>query len=607
MAALSFRDVTLDFPMQGPPLRALDGVSFDVGRGRTVALVGESGSGKSTLAMAAMGLLPSRAKLGGSILLDDGKGPAIDLATLKPSSSDFRRIRGGRIGLVFQEPLSAFSPVHTVGSQIAEAARAGLDISHAASRARARDMLTLTGFPDAARGFDAYPFELSGGLRQRAMIAVALAAGPGVLIADEPTTALDVTIQAQVLALLDRLKHELGLSILFITHDLGVVAAIADDLVVLYRGRVMERGPADAVFAGSQHPYFTALKGANPGLRRKQSRLAVLGGEAPAPGAGGYAATQSSERDIGDAGSPLIEAIGVSRSFDSRRSGDAALALDRVSLAIARGESVGLVGESGSGKSTLAKVMMRAVIPDAGQVLFHTRGETHDIAKIGGEKLARFRRRVAYVFQDPYAALNPRMSIRDALIEPFHIHGIADRRGRDVRARELIDLVGLPRAALERHPPSFSGGQRQRICIARALALKPDLLILDEPTSALDVSVQAQILNLLADLRRELGFAYLFISHDLAVVEHVADRVVVMRKGRIVEEAPSERLFAEARHPYTRALIAAAPEADRTERLDLDALSRRTGEDWDAGAELIEIAPGHRVALSGKAGHAQAA
>jgi peptide/nickel transport system ATP-binding protein len=607
MAALSFRDVTLDFPMQGKPLRALDGVSFDVGRGRTVALVGESGSGKSTLALAAMGLLPERAKLGGSIMLDDGKDAPVDLATLKPTGSAYRRIRGRRIGLVFQEPLSAFSPVHTVGSQIAEAARAGLGVTPAAARARARDMLKLTGFPDVGRGYDAYPFELSGGLRQRAMIAVALAAGPGILIADEPTTALDVTIQAQVLALLDRLKHDLGLSILFITHDLGVVAAIADDLVVLYRGRVMERGPADAVFADSRHPYFAALKGANPGLRRKQDRLTVLGDEASDRRMSNYTSTTASSRETRVVGSPLIEAIGVSKSFDSRRSGDAALALDRVSLAIAQGESVGLVGESGSGKSTLAKVLMRAVLPDAGQVMFHINGEIQDIARISGERLARFRRRVAYVFQDPYAALNPRMSIRDALIEPFQIHGIADRRGRDARARELIDLVGLPRAALERHPPSFSGGQRQRICIARALALKPDLLILDEPTSALDVSVQAQILNLLADLRRELGFAYLFISHDLAVVEHIADRVVVMRKGRIVEEAPSERLFAEARHPYTRALIAAAPDADRAARLDLNALAGRTDEDWDAGADLIEVGPGHRVALSGKADNARAA
>ncbi len=598
MPVLSFRDVTLDFAAGGEAGRALDGVTFDVGRGRTTALVGESGSGKSSLALAAMGLLPPHARLSGSILLDDGRGPAADLAALDPGGRDFRRVRGGRIGLVFQEPLSAFSPVHTVGSQIAEAARAHENVGRAAARARAVEILRLTGFADPERGFDAYPFELSGGLRQRAMIAAALAARPTVLIADEPTTALDVTVQAQVLALLDRLKGELGLSILFITHDLGIVASIADDLVVLYRGRVMERGSADDVFGRARHPYFQALKGANPSLARRQQRLAVIGGEPDGEAAARYAEAPARRRGE-TAGAPLIAVEAVSKTFPARRGAAPVPALDTVSLAIARGESVGLVGESGSGKSTLAKVLMRLVTPDAGRTVFHARGTAHDIHALSGADLGRYRRRVAYVFQDPYAALNPRMSVRDALTEPFAIHGVADRHGRDVRARELIDLVGLPRSALDRYPPAFSGGQRQRIAIARALAMRPELLILDEPTSALDVSVQAQILNLLADLRRALGFAYLFISHDLAVVEHIAERVAVMRRGRIVEEAPAERLFHAARHPYTQALIAAAPEADRAARLDLAAIAARAGADaGDGGAvEMIEIEPGHRVAV----------
>ncbi|BCW87106.1 Glutathione import ATP-binding protein GsiA [Alphaproteobacteria bacterium SO-S41] len=608
MSVLSFRDVTLDYAAgRAAGVRVLDRVSFEVGRGRTTALVGESGSGKSTLALAAMGLLPRHAKLSGSIVLDDGRGPPVDLGTLDREGKTYRNIRGGRIGLVFQEPLSAFSPVHTVGSQIAEATRAHEHVSRAAARARAVDMLRLTGFHDPERGFDAYPFELSGGLRQRAMIAAALAAGPSVLIADEPTTALDVTIQAQVLALLERLKGELGLSILFITHDLGVVAAIADDLVVLYRGQVMERGAADAVFADSRHPYFQALQGANPSLARKETRLTVIGGEADTAAAARYTQGPVSPRDE-TAGGPLIDLENVSKSFAARRGGVEAPALDRVSLAIARGESIGLVGESGSGKSTLAKVLMRVVTPDSGRVVFHARGQAHDVATLKGEDLGRYRRRVAYVFQDPYAALNPRMSVRDTLTEPFAIHGTADRHGRDVRARELIDLVGLPRASLDRYPPAFSGGQRQRIAIARALAMRPELLILDEPTSSLDVSVQAQILNLLGDLRRELGFAYLFISHDLAVVEHIAERVAVMRHGRIVEEAPAERLFHDARHPYTRALIAAAPEADRKARLDLGAVMARAAEDWgdDRQVTLVEIEPGHRVAMPVK-GHANEA
>lgn len=604
MAVLQFRDVTLSFAGQ-PPVTALDGVTFEAGRGRITALVGESGSGKSALALAAMGLLPPGAALGGSILLDDGKGPALDLAKLKPASPDFRTVRGGRIGLVFQEPLSAFSPVHTVGSQIAEAARAHGGVSHRAARTAAAEMLRLTGFSDPRRGFDAYPFELSGGLRQRAMLAAALAARPSVLIADEPTTALDVTIQAQVLALLQKLKTELGLTILFITHDLGLVAALADDLVVLYRGRVMERGPADAVFASSRHPYFQALKGANPSLQRRTSRLAVIGGEGDGAATGTYAARPARRREGAALGTKLIEAIEVSKTYGARRSGAETAALERVSLAIGHGESVGLVGESGSGKSTLARLLIRAEMPDTGRIVFHAKGAAHDLKDIAGASLARFRRRVAYVFQDPYAALNPRMTIRETLTEPFAIHGLASRKGREIRARELVDLVGLPRAALDRFPPAFSGGQRQRIAIARALALRPELIILDEPTSALDVSVQAQILNLLGDLKTQLGFAYLFISHDLAVVEHVADRVAVMRRGRIVEEAPAADLFRAAVHPYTRALIAAAPEADRANRLDLAAVAARAAGDMgDDGAPLIDIAPGHRAAIGGRDAHA---
>ena len=603
MPVLSFSDVTLTFAGR-PPVKALDDVSFDAGRGRITALVGESGSGKSALALATMGLLPQGAKLSGSIRLDDGKGPALDLARLKPTDPAFREVRGGRIGLVFQEPLSAFSPVHTVGSQIAEAMRAHDNVSHHAARVAATEMLRLTGFPDPARGFDAYPFELSGGLRQRAMIAAALAARPSLLIADEPTTALDVTIQAQVLALLQRLKDELGLSILFITHDLGLVAAMADDLVVLYRGRVMERGTADAVFAESRHPYFQALKGANPSLHRRETRLAVIGGEGDGAATTAYAARTARKRERPASG-PIIEAIDLTRSFAARRGGKSARALDHVSLSIAAGESVGLVGESGSGKSTLARMLMRADQPDSGKVLFHAKGKAYDLRTISGSALARFRRRVAYVFQDPYAALNPRMSIRETLTEPFAIHRLASRKGRNIRANELMDLVGLPRSALDRFPPAFSGGQRQRIAIARALALRPELIILDEPTSALDVSVQAQILNLLGDLKKELGFAYLFISHDLAVVEHVADRVAVMRRGRIVEEAPAAQLFECAVHPYTRALIAAAPEADRTRRLDLAAVaSRASGDMGDDTAPLVDIAPGHRAAIGGHDAHA---
>ncbi len=609
MPILSVDDLSLAFAVPGGRVSALDRASFEVGRGRTVALVGESGSGKSALAQAVMGLLPGNARIEGGALRFDDRGRTVDLAALPASSPAWRSLRGGRIGLVFQEPLSAFSPVHTAGFQVAEAVRAHSGASRAEARARVLALFERVGLPDPARAFDAYPHELSGGMRQRAMIAAALAGEPDLLIADEPTTALDVTIQAQVLALLDRLKRDLGLSLLFITHDLGVVAGLADDVVALHRGRVVERGPAREVFKASRHPYFASLLAANPALGARAGRLATIAGEAT--GATAYAAGSTRRADVRDkAGDPLLVLDRVTKRFAPRRGAPAETAVAGVSLTIARGESVGLVGESGSGKTTLARLAMRALAPDDGAVYFVRRGRAADLKRLEGSELARYRRRVAYVFQDPYAALNPRMTVRETLAEPFVIHRLGGRRAREERARELLDLVRLPSSALDRHPPSFSGGQRQRIAIARALALRPELIVLDEPTSALDVSVQAQILNLLADIRAGLGVAFLFVSHDLAVVNHIAERVCVMRRGRIVEDGPREAVFGAPAHPYTQALVAAAPEADPDRPLDLTlARAFQDPATWgphfrvegDERAVYSEVAgqPAHRVLVRG--------
>jgi peptide/nickel transport system ATP-binding protein len=578
--------LTFDARTRGAPL-ALDGVSFEVGYRHTVALVGESGSGKSTLALAAMGLLPAHAKrLSGRIMFDDPQAGPIDVAALGAGGRGFRSLRGRRIGLVFQEPLSAFSPVHRIGPQAAETVRVHEGLGARAAKARVLALFARVGLPDPERAYLAYPFELSGGMRQRAMIATALIGHPVLLIADEPTTALDVTVQAQVLALLDGLKDEMGLSLLFITHDLGVVAAIADDVVVMRAGRVLERGPAEDVFTAARHPYFIALQDANPRLDQPQARLAAPDTQTDTgrvfTGNGG--AKRSDEQ-----GSALIAVEDVSLSYKGRN-GALVPALDHVDFAVARGEALGLVGESGSGKTTLARAIMRAVRPAQGRILFHAKGERHDLWRADAKALASFRRRVAYVFQDPYAALNPRMSVREMLIEPLAVNRIGDTAMRRSRAASMLDLVGLPRSALDRFPPAFSGGQRQRLAIARALMGQPELLILDEPTSSLDVSVQAQILNMLAEIRRRLGIAMLFVSHDLAVVAHIADRVAVMRAGRIVEDGPADAVLGAPLHPYTQALLAAAPPADYAHRLDLKTAARPP--EPAAWPDAFRVAPG---------------
>ena len=622
---LSVRDLAIEFRLdrQGV-IRAVDGVSFRVPEGGTVALVGESGSGKSVISQAIMGILPNPAVVaGGRILFRDpaasgagGNAPAVDIAALGPGSAEMRSLRGGRISMIFQEPMTSLSPLHTVGNQIAEAALLHQQSDADAAREQARDMLERVGFPDPRKALDSYPFELSGGLRQRAMIAMALVCRPALLIADEPTTALDVTIQAQILKLIGDLKAELGMAVLLITHDLGVVANMADEVVVVYHGRVMESGRLTDIFERPGHPYLEALMRAVPRIGMVAGERLTPLREVPRPSdprSGGERAGPAT-RDAG----PLLRASHLSKRFAARASGltgrggrDALLALDGVSLSIGVGECVGLVGESGCGKTTFSKVLMRALRPDAGEVIYRGGGAEVSLLDLEGRDLVRFRRKMQYVFQDPMSALNPRMTVFDIVSEPLVIHGIGDRAERIEVVKELMHLVGLDPRFLSRYPHSFSGGQRQRIGIARALALNPELLICDEPVSALDVSVQAQVLNLLKDLQRELGLTYLFVSHNLAVVDYMADRIAVMCAGRLVEVAPRERLFGNPVHPYTRALLAAVPRVDPRQRLDLSALMEGKVSDpaeWphpfraegEERPDLVELDEGHFVcALAG--------
>jgi peptide/nickel transport system ATP-binding protein len=577
---LTVRDLSVEFDVSGGVIKAVDGVSFRIPEGRTVALVGESGSGKSVVSQTIMGILPKPARItGGQIVFRDPLDPEreIDIAALDPDGEEMRAIRGGRISIIFQEPMTSLSPLHTIGDQISEALHLHRDYSRAEGDRLTSEMLRLVGFPDPVGALKTYPFELSGGLRQRAMIAMALVCRPALLIADEPTTALDVTIQAQILKLVSDLQAELGMAVLMITHDLGVVANVADEVVVIYHGRVMERGELADVFRRAGHDYFKGLLAAVP-------RFDMAPGERLMPlreiehETGHLLAADGAEARRAGSDTPLLKVTGVSKRFTLRRGGlfgrghGEIVAVDNVSLEVARGETLGLVGESGCGKTTLSKMIMRALKPDAGTIEFDNGDGPVDLVTLGESELLPFRRKMQFIFQDPFSSLNPRMTVFDIICEPLHIHDVGDLDYRIEMVRELMAVVGLDPRFLNRYPHSFSGGQRQRIGIARALALKPQLLICDEPVSALDVSVQAQILNLLKELQDELGLTYLFISHNLAVVDYVSDRIAVMCAGRLVETAPREALFRNPVHPYTRALLAAVPEPDPDARLDLTAL-----------------------------------
>jgi peptide/nickel transport system ATP-binding protein len=582
---LTVTDLHVAFDLPEGVIEAVRGVSFAVKPGSTVALVGESGSGKTVVSQAIMGILPKSARItGGAIRFDDpeNEAGAVDIAALHPNSTAMRDIRGGRISIIFQEPMTSLSPLHTVGSQISEALMLHRECTSSEGQELARDMLHMVGFPDPARALKTYPFELSGGLRQRAMIAMALICHPALLIADEPTTALDVTIQAQILKQVVDLQAELGMAVLIITHDLGIVANVAEEVVVMYHGEVMESGGLEDIFRNPQHPYLEALLRAVPRFgMAADERLVPIREIAPPKDT-----MMKSVRDVGQDGTTILSAAGLSKTFSIRKeswfgSAEAQriVAVNDVGFEIKRGECLGLVGESGCGKTTVSKIIMRALAPDRGSITWHGDGTPVDVLALEGEALTALRRKIQFIFQDPFGSLNPRMRVEDLIAEPLVIHGIGNAAQRSELVSELLRLVGLDMRHSKRYPHSFSGGQRQRIGIARALALQPELIICDEPVSALDVSIQAQILNLLKDLQQALGLTYLFISHNLAVVDYIADRIAVMCSGRIVEIAPREVLFREPVHPYTRRLLAAVPEPSLDHKLNFAELMEERASD----------------------------
>jgi peptide/nickel transport system ATP-binding protein len=522
--------LSVSYTVDGETRAAVTDVSFSVDRGEVVAIVGESGSGKSTTAHAVIHLLARNARVDAGAIRFDGE----DLTGL--SSRAWREVRGRRIGLIPQDPGTSLNPVKRVGRQVGEPLVIhGLASRRAADR-QAVQLLGLAGIPEPEARAQQFPHEFSGGMRQRALIAAALAAEPQLVIADEPTSALDVTVQKQILDHIDTLADTLGTAVLLITHDLGVAADRADRIVVMQNGRIVEQGPTGAVLAAPQHPYTRALIAAAPGLRAAGLRTADV-----RPAA-----------DVQPA--PLLEVTGLRKEFalPGRRR---LVAVDDVSFTVGRGETLAVVGESGSGKSTTARLALRLEQPTAGGIRF----DGVDLVTARREQLRSLRRRFQLVYQSPYASLDPRFTIADVVDEPLRAFGIGDRTRRAARVRELLDRVALPADTAGRRPAELSGGQRQRVAIARALATDPDLVVLDEAVSALDVSVQAQILDLLVELQQQLGVSYLFISHDLAVVREISDRVAVMRQGRIVEQGATTTVLTYPREEYTRRLINAIP------------------------------------------------
>ncbi|QUC59110.1 ABC transporter ATP-binding protein [Streptomyces sp. A2-16] len=529
---LEIRGLSVSYRTRAGTVPAVRGVDLDVWPGQVTAVVGESGSGKSTTAHAITRLLSGN----GAIDAGTIRFGRHDLATL--SEAELRTVRGARIGLVPQDPTVSLNPVKRIGDQVSEVLRIHGLATRRSAAAEAIAVLDRAGLPDAATRAQQYPHELSGGMRQRALIAIAIAAKPELIIADEPTSALDVTVQRVILDHLQRLTEESGTAVLLVTHDLGVAADRAQRLVVMSQGRVVEAGPTHDILANPRDEYTRHLLASAPSLTTARPRTGI-----PVP------KTDSA---------PLLEVRNLVKEFRLPRTGDGPRtlrAVDDVSFALQRGQTLALVGESGSGKSTTARVVLRLTDTTAGKVLF----DGTDVTSARGAQARQLRRRAQLIYQNPYASLDPRFSIAEVITEPLRAFKVGDRASRLARARELLDRVALPTTTLERRPAELSGGQRQRVAIARALALSPDLVVCDEPVSALDVSVQAQVLELLAELQADTGVAYLFISHDLAVVRQIAHQVAVMRAGRIVEAGPPEELFTRPRHEYTSELLAAIP------------------------------------------------
>ncbi|UDM48743.1 dipeptide ABC transporter ATP-binding protein [Cupriavidus sp. MP-37] len=596
--------LTVRFATSERTVEAVRNLSFHVDRGETLAVVGESGSGKSVTSLALMRLVEHGGGriASGSMLLRRRGGEVIDLA--RTDNATLRSVRGADVAMIFQEPMTSLNPVFPVGEQIAESIRLHQGKSRTAARAEALRMLELVRIPEARRVLERYPHQLSGGMRQRVMIAMALSCKPALLIADEPTTALDVTIQAEILQLIRGLQAEMQMGVVFITHDMGVVAEVADRVLVMYRGEKVEEGTSDDVFRAPAHPYTRALLSAVPRLGAMRgtdlpAKFPLLRLDSASPEA---AAPQDT---VAPGVAPILRVQDLVTRFDvpgglfgrvTRR----VHAVEQVSFDLYPGETLALVGESGCGKSTTGRSLLRLVESQSGTIEFNGQ----NISKMEGPALQTLRRNIQFIFQDPFASLDPRVSVGYSIMEPLLVHNVARGKDAEQRVAWLLDKVGLDPSHAARYPHEFSGGQRQRICIARALALNPKVVVADESVSALDVSIQAQIVNLMLDLQRELGIAFLFISHDMAVVERVSHRVAVMYLGQIVEIGPRRAIFENPQHPYTKKLMAAVPIAAPARRhLRREPLNDEIPSPIRAVGDEPVVQPLVPVAGSGALGH----
>ncbi len=556
---LEMKGVKIAFTSSTGIVEAVRGVNMTIYPGQSVAIVGESGSGKSTTAMSILGLLPGNGKVTEGQIIFEGE----DITGF--DNKDYEKLRGSHIGLVPQDPMSNLNPVWRIGTQVEESLKANNVVEGSKRKERVVQVLEEAGLPDAERRAKQYPHEFSGGMRQRALIGIGLAARPKLLIADEPTSALDVTVQKQILDHLETLTKELGNAVLFITHDLGLAAERAEHLIVMHRGRIVESGPSRQILKAPQHPYTKRLVTAAPSLASSRIRAAREAGIESSELIAGASDERSEEA--------VISVRNLTKEFDIRGSrGDKKhfKAVDNVSFDLRRGSTLALVGESGSGKSTVANMVLNLLEPTSGTISY----EGTDVSTLNSKQLFDLRRKMQVVFQNPYGSLDPMYSIFKCIEEPLRLHKIGDRKSRENRVAELLDMVAMPRSAMRRYPDELSGGQRQRIAIARALALNPEVIVLDEAVSALDVLVQNQIIQLMAELQRDLNLSYLFITHDLAVVRQTADDVVVMQKGAVVEQGTTDEIFDNPTQDYTKNLINSVPgmhiEIGTGENLDLN-------------------------------------